>query len=60
MPDCRRKHALECMRLASECMQLAGDVPSTALQAHFLRMADVWTSLAERGPIVVDRTEKAA
>ena len=46
----KRRHALECMRLAAQCMQLARDVDSPALQAHFLRMAEVWPSLAERGP----------
>jgi len=41
-------------------MQLAGDAPSPALQSHFLRMAHVWTAIAERGPSAVDRFEKAA
>jgi hypothetical protein len=45
-----RKHALECMRLAADCMQLAGDVHTPALQSHCLRMARVWTTLADRGP----------
>jgi hypothetical protein len=45
-----RKHDLECLRLASDCMQLAGDVRSSALQRHFLRMAKVWTAQAEQGP----------
>ena len=45
-----RKHELECMRLAADCMQLAGDVHSPALQSHFLRMARVWSSLADQGP----------
>ena len=48
-PD-SQKHALECMRLAADCMQLVGDVASPALQRHFLRMARVWTTRAERGP----------
>ena len=47
--DHLRKHALECMRLASDCRQLAAAAPSPALQSHFLRMASVWTALAERG-----------
>jgi hypothetical protein len=46
----KRRYALECMRLAAECMQLAGDVESPTLQAHFLRMAEIWPSLAEQGP----------
>ena len=45
-----RKHALECTRLAADCMQLVGDVPSPALQQHFLGMAREWTARAERGP----------
>jgi hypothetical protein len=48
--DNLRKHALECMRLAADCMQLAGDVHSPTLQSHFLRMARVWPTLADRGP----------
>jgi hypothetical protein len=41
--DYSRKHALECMRLAADSMQLAGDVQNPALQSHFLRMATVWS-----------------
>jgi hypothetical protein len=44
-----QKHALEYMRLAADCMQLAGNVHSPTLQRHFLRMARVWTTGAERG-----------
>ena len=45
--DNMRKHELECMRLASDCMQLAGDVDRPALRSHFIRMARVWTTLAQ-------------
>ena len=45
-----RKHELDCMRLAADCMQLAGNVDSPALQSHFLRMARVWSDRAVRGP----------
>jgi hypothetical protein len=48
--DNLRKHSLECLRLAADCMELAGDVPRADLQSHFVRMAKVWTNLAERGP----------
>jgi hypothetical protein len=48
-----RKHALECLRLASDCMQLAGDVGNPALQSRFLRMGKLWTNLAEE----TERTE---
>jgi hypothetical protein len=55
--DNLRKHALECMRLATDCMQLAGDAPSPALQSHFLRMARVWTTLADQGPSADTQTK---
>jgi hypothetical protein len=42
------KHDLECLRLASECMQLVGDVGNPVLQRHFLRTATVWTARPER------------
>jgi hypothetical protein len=45
-----RKHDLECLRLASDCMQLAGEVRNPAWQRHFLRMAKVWTARAEGAP----------
>ncbi len=45
-----RKHALECLRLAAECEQLARDLRIPSLQSHFHRMAKVWPTLADRGP----------
>ena len=51
-----RKHALECLRLEAECLQLARDVHSPALRSHFLRMAKLWPALAERGSIIPDVT----
>jgi hypothetical protein len=45
-----RKHALECLRLAADSMQLACDDRNPARQAHFVRMAIEWTILAEQGP----------
>ena len=47
--DVARKHELECLRLASDCMQLVGDVESPTLQRHFLAMARAWTAEAESG-----------
>jgi hypothetical protein len=47
--DNSRKHALECKRFEADCMQLAADIHSPALQAHFARMASVWSSMADRG-----------
>jgi hypothetical protein len=52
-----RKHTLECMRLASDCMQLACDAHSPALQSNFLRMARVWTTQADRGPSADTQTK---
>jgi hypothetical protein len=48
--DNLRKQALECMRLAADCMQLVGDVHSPTLQRHFLQMAREWTTRAEWDP----------
>jgi hypothetical protein len=46
--DITRKHALACMRMAAECRGLAADVPEPDLRAHFLRMASMWTQLADQ------------
>jgi hypothetical protein len=48
-PDILRKLALECLRLAADCAQVASDIRNPTLQSHFIRMADVWTTRAERG-----------
>ena len=56
--DSERKHALECMRLATDCMQLVGDVHDPTLRSHFLRMAGVWRILADRGPSADAQTMK--
>ena len=45
-----RKHALECLRLEADCMQLAGDARNPDLQSNFVRMARVWSALAVSGP----------
>ena len=45
-----RKHALECLRLAADCRQLARDIERPEAQRHFLRMAQEWTALAEQEP----------
>jgi DNA-binding PucR family transcriptional regulator len=49
-PERSLKHALECLRLEADCMQLAGTVRSHSLQSHFVRMAGFWSSLALSGP----------
>jgi hypothetical protein len=45
-----RKRELECLRLASELIQLATETLNVDLKAHCLRMANVWTDQAEQGP----------
>jgi hypothetical protein len=45
-----RKHALECLRLESDCMQLAGDAHNPNMQSHFVRMGRFWSALAVSGP----------
>ena len=50
MTESEQKRALECLRLEAECMRLAADARSPTLQAHFLRMASVWSTLAGREP----------
>ena len=52
-PEQLRKHALECLRLEADCMQLAGDAPNPNSQSHFLRMARVWFALAVSGPSAI-------
>jgi hypothetical protein len=43
-----RKRPLECLRLEADCMQLAGEIGRPDWQAHYLRMARQWRSLADR------------
>ena len=45
-----QKHALECLRLQADCMQLAGIVLSPNMQSHFVSMARFWGTLAASGP----------
>ena len=45
-----RKHELECLRLASDCRQLACNVPGPALKSHFNRMAREFEALAAASP----------
>jgi hypothetical protein len=45
-----RKHALECLRLQADCMELAGVSPSSNVQSHFVSMAQFWGNLAVSGP----------
>jgi hypothetical protein len=44
------KHALECLRLQADCMQLAGVARGLNVQSHFVDMAQLWGALAASGP----------
>jgi hypothetical protein len=44
------KRELECLRLASDLMQLSRETLNPNLKAHCLRMAEVWTDQAALGP----------
>ena len=46
--DYDRKRDLECLRLASDLMQLAAETPNPHLKAHCLRIARVWSGEAEK------------
>jgi hypothetical protein len=48
--DFANKYELECLRLASDCMQLAGIIDVPASQLDFIAMARAWTAKAEAGP----------
>jgi hypothetical protein len=45
-----RKHALECLRLQADCMELAGIAQGHDVQAHFVHMAEFWGALAVLRP----------
>jgi len=45
-----QRHALECLRLQADCMQLAGVAHSLNVQSHFVSMAQFWGTLAASGP----------
>ena len=51
MSDSERKRELECLRLASDLMQLASDTPNPDLRAHCLRMAKIWSNQGVQGTI---------
>lgn len=46
-----RKYQLECLRLATDCRNLAENVKSAELRSHFLQMAEDWTARAAEGTI---------
>jgi hypothetical protein len=45
-----QKHALECLRLQSDCLELAGVARGHNVQSHFVAMARFWGNLADTGP----------
>jgi hypothetical protein len=45
-----QKFALECLRLASDLVQLSRETLNPNLKAHCLRMAGVWTDQAASKP----------
>jgi hypothetical protein len=52
MPDSEsdQRSELECLRLASDLMEMATQTLNPKLKAHCLRMARAWTDQAEREP----------
>jgi hypothetical protein len=48
--DYDRKGDLECLRLASDLMQLAAETSNPHLKGHWLWMARVWSGKAEKKP----------
>jgi hypothetical protein len=44
-----QRHALECLRLQADCMQLARVARSLNVQSHFVAMAQFWGALAASG-----------
>jgi hypothetical protein len=47
-----QKYALLCLRLAAECRGLAADIPEPDLRTHFIRMASMWTELADQSLVL--------
>jgi hypothetical protein len=43
-----QKYTLMCLNLAAECRGLAADVPEPDLRVRFLRLARMWTELADQ------------
>lgn len=47
--DCEQRHNQECLRLASDFMQMSRDTLNPDLQAHCVRMASYWSEQASGG-----------
>ena len=48
--DKELKRVRECLRLASDFIQLSRDTPDPDLKAHYARMARYWSDQADRNP----------
>jgi hypothetical protein len=46
----QKKHAVECLRFAADCRNLAQSVDTSSLRTHFLQMAKTWTAMADHAP----------
>jgi hypothetical protein len=46
--DKELKHDIECLRLASDFIQMSRDAADPDLRAHFIRMANYWSGQANR------------
>lgn len=55
----KKGHALECLRLAADCRNLAQEVDTPILKMHFLQMADTWAALADQSPGVLKGSSNA-
>jgi hypothetical protein len=51
------KYALECLRLESECRQLALRTANADLQSHYVRMAGVWSEFADNEALAAGPTD---
>jgi hypothetical protein len=49
--ESQRRRDLECMRLASDFMQLASGTLNRDLKAHCYRSAKIWSDQAEHSPL---------
>lgn len=56
MSDADREltRVLECLRLASDFIQLSRDTLDPDLQTHCVRMAKYWSDQADRNPTSLD------
>jgi GH25 family lysozyme M1 (1,4-beta-N-acetylmuramidase) len=48
--DKELKRVLECLRLASDFIQLSRDTLDPVLQEHYVRMASYWSDQADGNP----------